>query len=80
MPAGGIEHGIVQGGARRGMVAVAQPRFSGESQVEGLLEAECHALGVGSLQLPVAHACTRLGEAVLAVARVEVSHGRPVRS
>ena len=40
-----------------------------ESQVQGLLKAERHALGVDTLQLLIAQARTRLGEAVPAVAR-----------
>jgi hypothetical protein len=44
---------------------------SSEGQVEGLVEAERHALGVGPLQLLIAQARTRLGESVLRVPRVE---------
>ncbi len=40
-----------------------------ESQVEGPLRAERHALGVDPLQLLIAQARTRLGEAVPAVVR-----------
>ena len=42
-----------------------------ESQVEGLLKAERHTLGVGPLQLLIAQVRTRLVEAVLTVARIE---------
>lgn len=41
-----------------------------ESQVEGLVEAERHALGVGSLQLLIPQVRPRLVQAVPAVTRV----------
>ena len=53
---------------------------SSEGQVEGLLEAERHALGVGPLQLLIAQVRARLVQAVPAVARVELLPRNPVRS
>ena len=41
-----------------------------EGRVEGLLEAERHAMGVDPLEVLLAEAGTRLVEAVLAVARL----------
>ena len=51
-----------------------------EGQVEGLLEAERHALGVGPLQLLIAQVRTRLVQAVPAVTRIEIlpRNARPV--
>jgi hypothetical protein len=39
-------------------------------EVDGLLEAECHALGVGPLELLIAKAHTQLAEAIPTVARL----------
>ena len=52
-----------------GLAAVAVgPGLLSASQVEGVLEAERHALGVGPLQLLIAQARARLVQAVPAVA------------
>ena len=42
-----------------------------EGQVEGFLEVERHALGVGALQLLITQVRTRLVQAVPAVTRIE---------